>query len=799
MSQNIFRNPIVTSQPTLTPESTGDGTLTVNRLTHFTVAQKYTVICTETDPMTVFKVISELDGPVGVALVSEEFSDQDLKIFFQIEQGPTAFIIGDTFELEVGNGTDLNQENLDTYDEQPQKNFGQGIVGQNRGDHNLRYNEVTGLVAKRRFGDLVLESKLAGVDGHSISMELIQGNEMAYAYEIIQNLRWNAKLNGVAGNAITVTYRNTVPAERATQVIQDITFESDTIGALGNGTSIIYVGGGTAGLELVTVLGDQLTVVIEDGVSTAQEVFDAIGASAPALGLINQTLTGTPANPQTIQAETFLIGGSNAIGEAGNESVVVVGNDIEVTMQFGASIANDIKTAIEANVDATNMVDLVVIGDGSLAQTGPVTNQPLRDGVDAYANSGNEILSVDHRKISLAFIDDNMTAQQIKTMIEADVEANALVSVVLLGDGTELQKSGVSERKLRGYREGEFFSFNKKEISESDAFHEGNANILAEDVTVQGDLVNTGKAIMKGPLELDNQDGQSGGKIENAQKKLNNIEQNNKIFITTKNHEKNLWNGTEIEMGDDLILTFSDTGFTNVVADLALSVAINDGEHVYVALDRDNDGQALTPVVAAVLPKGENIYRIVSRLGDYLIWADNTLHKSGRKIRIGEGGSSAAYQEKLGNGNGVQTNFALTFFPVNAHSALVFSNAHSFKDTDWTYNLAQNQIEFLTAPDLGVEVYVFYLTEGDSLEVPSPDGVLQVLNRTISISEAMDKKLDLVIAPVEPSKIIVDIIGGGAALFNVDFTVSGTELIWGTYGLDGLLEFGDQLRIQYWS
>src|SRR4051812_32982534 len=136
MSQPLFRDPIVSSGPTRT--GTGNGTLAVDKLTHFTVAQTYTVICIAKSPSTVFSVVGSLDGPVGLATAGIQFFDNDLKVFFTIAQGATAFEVGDQFVFAVINGTDLDQDNIDDYDELPQKNFGTGVKGTSSGDHNLR-------------------------------------------------------------------------------------------------------------------------------------------------------------------------------------------------------------------------------------------------------------------------------------------------------------------------------------------------------------------------------------------------------------------------------------------------------------------------------------------------------------------------------------------------------------------------------------------------------------------------------------------------------------------------------------
>lgn len=63
-----------------------------------------------------------------------------------------------------------------------------------------------------------------------------------------------------------------------------------------NGYSMQFVGGGTAGSETIALTGKVFTITIEDGVTTAQHIIDAIAASA-----YNTTLVGTSSAPNTQQ------------------------------------------------------------------------------------------------------------------------------------------------------------------------------------------------------------------------------------------------------------------------------------------------------------------------------------------------------------------------------------------------------------------------------------------------------------------------------------------------------------------
>ncbi len=75
----------------------------------------------------------------------------------------------------------------------------------------------------------------------------------------------------------------------------------------------------------------------------------------------------------------------------------------------------------------------------------------------------------------------------------------------------------------------------------------------------------------------------------------------------------------------------------------------------------------------------------------------------------------------------------------------------------------------------------------------------QVEYRTISGAESSAKQLTLTATPTSAAKVMLDVIGGGAQEYSVDYTVSSATLSWSGLALDGVLSSGDKLRIHYWS
>lgn len=798
MSQNIFKNPFVSSAPTLTGGSVGNGTLTIDRLTHFTINQTYTVICSAIAPFTVFNVVGNLDGAVGVAIVGQQFTDEDNKIFITIQQGPTLFQVGDTFEFSVAQGTDLNQQNLDAYDEIPQKNFGVGITGQNKGDHNVRFS-LNPVAAFKTIGDLLYTAKQVGPDGNAISIEYIEGSLLTAASLTIQSLTFTANTPGSSGNDISIEYRNFIPGTFAKAVIQDIEYIADQMGTAGNDISIQYVGGGVAGSEVVTVNGTAITVQIQDGVSTSDDIELAIGLHSQASLLVDTTGLGeTGLEPQFIDGPIFLTGGTDQTGD----SVTVVGNVIIVQFESGATTAQQVKDLIDANTAALGLITTTITGAAGTVQTAPVAQTFLTGGADDVGTPGNEIVQVIDKEIKISFVDGLSTGSMIKTKIEESAAANALISVTnLVTGGTTYQSSPVARTFLSGGRASGSFSFNTAELTSPGQFFEGNAPVLMNGITNQGDELTLGESINKGKVTLDDDisSNVSGPKVENTQKTINNLIQNNKILLVTADNSKVKWLQPNLTFEADILFVFPETGFLNRIPVASSPLSILDGQHAYVIINRLASVN-VTVTIASTIPEGENVVRLFSRRGNDLVWYDNTLQRDKKIIRIGEGGGGGtAFQEKIGSGDGVITSFPLTFIPSNEFSILIICSHVRENVTEYNYNPTGNKIDFVEAPAAGQDVYAFYLTEGDTLDVPTPDGLLNSYVHTITADQATLKEFPLQNTPAEPAKILVDTMTGGPQEFNVDFTVQMGVFRWSGYALDGVLAAGDKVRLFYYS
>lgn len=132
----------------------------------------------------------------------------------------------------------------------------------------------------------------------------------------VTNYASGLKVEPVIG---TVKYLDAIYAD-ATQVtvyagvqgtvtIQDLTFEWNTPGEDANDYTIEYTTGGTAGSEVVSILGTDITVQIESGVSTATQIKTAMELISQINTAMTITISGVGSNTQTAVGPQSFTGG----------------------------------------------------------------------------------------------------------------------------------------------------------------------------------------------------------------------------------------------------------------------------------------------------------------------------------------------------------------------------------------------------------------------------------------------------------------------------------------------------------
>lgn len=120
----------------------------------------------------------------------------------------------------------------------------------------------------------------------------------------------------------------------ASLVVGDLTFTARQKGVAGNSITIALVDGAEAGSETVDVEGNDISVNIEDGVSTAKQIADALEASEDAMALISVEISGTESNAQNAAAADNLEGGDDGF------DYVVVGTKVYISDTTGRAIAS---------------------------------------------------------------------------------------------------------------------------------------------------------------------------------------------------------------------------------------------------------------------------------------------------------------------------------------------------------------------------------------------------------------------------------------------------------------------------
>lgn len=179
----------------------------------------------------------------------------------------------------------------------------------------------------------------------------------------------------------------------ASLVVQDLTYTADLRGTAGNSITIAYTAGGTAGAEVVTVVGSAISVSIDvtpvTG-STADQVKTAVDASVAASALISVAVSGTGSDVQAAAAATPLANGTASEVNVDTDSLTIPAHGLTEglkgqltttgTLPTGLSLATDyfvivadantIKLATTlANAQAGTAVDITSQGASGSVNT----------------------------------------------------------------------------------------------------------------------------------------------------------------------------------------------------------------------------------------------------------------------------------------------------------------------------------------------------------------------------------------------------------------------------------------------
>jgi len=190
------------------------------------------------------------------------------------------------------------------------------------------------------------------------NMQLVFEGTTSGSTLTLQGNTYTSVLSGTISTNIKVAYvgggtagSEVVAVLPSNAVVQDLTYTSVALAGLGDLVSVQYTSpaGVVAGSEIVTVSGNKIVVQIQSGVSTAAQIFAAINASVPALNIVSVAISGAGGNTQVTGGPTSLSGG-----------------EVKVQVQSGVSTAQNVFNAVTASAAASAIVSLVLVSSGTL-------------------------------------------------------------------------------------------------------------------------------------------------------------------------------------------------------------------------------------------------------------------------------------------------------------------------------------------------------------------------------------------------------------------------------------------------
>lgn len=167
---------------------------------------------------------------------------------------------------------------------------------------------MQGVAVFPNIDNIGINSNIQGVAiGGNIGTFGVNGNYVGV--EVNANIDSVKSAQGIRVNMNNV---NVEPGAKADVTIQDLNYQAVNVGADANNITIEYVGGGTAGSEVISLNGTEVTIQIEDGVSTAQQIKTAVEGTISVAANVVVIIIGSGSNPQVIEGPTPLSGGVDA-------------------------------------------------------------------------------------------------------------------------------------------------------------------------------------------------------------------------------------------------------------------------------------------------------------------------------------------------------------------------------------------------------------------------------------------------------------------------------------------------------
>ena len=231
----------------------------------------------------------------------------------------------------------------------------------------------------------------------------------------------NNKAN-VVGVNVTMDNVTNYAGVQASLTIQDLTFEFVVPSTDSNNYQIEYVDDVSAGSESVNISGYDITIHIEDGVSSATQVKTACDNTPGFVASITTTISGTAGNPQSAVSFQSFTGGENP----GTKKAAQFDGD--VTIDGSLSFSGALSIAALSAVDSESLVD----GGGAVN-----SGHMLISGPTAAASA--TIANADYLGVNTAAL-INIGASATITTAFLGVAALGLPAVLTMGSGATIDR-----------------------------------------------------------------------------------------------------------------------------------------------------------------------------------------------------------------------------------------------------------------------------------------------------------------------------------------------------------------------
>lgn len=243
--------------------------------------------------------------------------------------------------------------------------------------NNTMTNPFTGIATNNSSTSLQIAAAVAANSGTNALVSVASTGKNALEYVVEANP--------------AITLSGGLAASAASKILQDLTYTSVANGA-NSPISITYTTGATAGAEVVSVVGNAISIQIQNGVSTATQIQTAFNAVGAATALATCTISGTGSNAQSTVNLASLTGavGSNSLSFYRDNTITALTSSFVYfafnnMMQNIAAYCDDTSgsNAVIFSFDGTNIAGTLLPTESVVLQNANVSGVYLKYGTGA--------------------------------------------------------------------------------------------------------------------------------------------------------------------------------------------------------------------------------------------------------------------------------------------------------------------------------------------------------------------------------------------------------------------------------